>query len=316
MGRWQTQSLPRTAAEWFAARRGPRDAELERQFVRWIGESPANAEEYALCELTWDLSAAAAAGLEPESRAPWWRRPRMMAGAAAAAACAAVAVLLVLWLGTPAVSQWQTGPGEQLTVGLEDGSRVTMNTRSSLEVRIGRAAREVRMLGGEAFFEVAQDPSRPFVVDTPLGSARVVGTRFNVLLEEERVEVTTEEGKVLVQGAAEGAAGVMAIAGTRATLVRGEARAALGRADLNRIENWRAQRLEFDSVPLEAALKEFSRYTAVPIRAATPEIGQMHVSAVLRVGDVEALRATLQGAFGLTVITGPAEWLVAGGDEQ
>ena len=91
----------------------------------------------------------------------------------------------------------------------------------------------------------------------------------------------------------------------------GGARPELDRADLNRIENWRARRLEFDRVPLDAVLREFSRYLAVPIRAATPQVGQIPVSAVLKAGDVEALRATLNGAFGLTLAAGEEEWLVS-----
>jgi transmembrane sensor len=274
-----------------------------------------NAEEYALCERAWELSAAAAEGLDREVRVRSSYRRRAVGGIAALAS-AALIVLTVSWLMPPAPTVWRTGPGEQRTLALEDGSRITMNTRSTLEVRIDRSKREIRMQGGEAFYEVAKDESRPFVVETSLGTARAVGTRFNVLVDGDRVEVATEEGKVLVQTLDRSGAGVLATAGTRATLVHGEFRPALDRADLTRIENWRARRLEFDRVPLDAALKEFSRYTPVPIRAGSPDVGQIYVSAVLKVGDVDALRATLKGAFGLTVVAGRDEWLVTAPDAR
>ena len=301
---------PSTAAEWFAARRGPPDAELERRFARWLAENPRNVDEYALCDLTWELSADAAAGLAPEpaSRPRWIRRAAVAAAALAACTVAAVAMF---WVNSPAPLRVTTLPGEQRILALEDGSQVTLNTRSALEVRLGRSERSIRMLDGEAFFIVAKDASRPFVVETPLGSARAVGTRFNVFLADQRVEVSTEEGRVLVQSGDRRGAAVMATPGTRATLERGGATPTLAAADLSRIDNWRAHRLEFDRVPLADALAEISRYTALPIRAGSAAIGRTQVSAVLRTGDVDALRATLKGAFGFELVQTQDGWIVA-----
>jgi transmembrane sensor len=308
----EPRSIPGTAPEWFAARLAPRDQETERRFALWLAADPRNAEEYELCQLTWELAPAAAEGLEQYDRP---RARRLAIAGFAAAACAALIAIAVLWLKPPKPSVWSTAPGEQRVITLADGSHVTLNTRTTLEARIGRSRRELRLLSGEAFFDVARDASRAFVVQTPLGTARAVGTRFDVLLDDERVEVTTEEGKVLVQAphTAETAA-VLATAGTRATLVRGNSRPALDRADLMRIENWRAHRLEFDRVPLGAALKEFSRYTRVPIRPASAEVAELRISAVLKTGDVEALRSSLNGAFGLSVVERPDQWLVTAAD--
>ena len=217
------------------------------------------------------------------------------AGAAAAAFVGLVA-LAAFWAMPPAPMTLYTGPGEQRTIALADGTQLTMNTRSNIEVRMSRSKREVRIFDGEVFFAVAKDPSRPFLVETALGTARAVGTRFNVLADSAHVEVATEEGKVWVATSSDASTGVMATAGLRATLVRGGSGPVLDKADLSRVENWRARRLEFDNVPLDAALKEFSRYTDIPIRPATQEIGQIPVSAVLKVGDMNALRATLKGS--------------------
>jgi transmembrane sensor len=312
-------TAPRTAAEWFAARQVRRDAEIERRFQRWIAADPRNADEYALCDLTWQLSADAVAGLEPEHPARYWRRRSVLAGLAVAASAAIVALALH-FTKPPTTLRLTTLPGEQRIVMLDDGSQVTLNTRSTLDVRIDRREREIRMLGGEAFFVVAKDAARPFVVATPLGSARAVGTRFNVFLAGDRVEVSTEEGQVLVQTGDESGA-VLATQGTRVTLVKGAIQPTLDAADLARIENWRAQRLEFDRVPLTDALAEISRYTALPIRAGSAEIGRTEISAVLRIGDVDALRATLHGAFGLELEPIGNEWVVsepghAGGETQ
>lgn len=306
-------AAPRNAAEWFAARRRCNDADLEERFSRWITADPGNAEEYALCELTWELSATAAEGFNVNVYAGSGYRRRSAMGLAAAACLAFIAVA-ALWLWPPTALRWQTAPGEQRAIVLEDGSRITLNTRSALEARLGRSKRQLRLLSGEAFFDVTRDPQRPFVVETAFGTARAVGTRFNVLLDSQHVEVATEEGQVMVTAIGAEARGVLAPAGVRATILRGQSRAALDHADLSRIENWRAHRLEFNRVPLAAALREFSRYTAVPIRAATPEVGRIPVSAVLKAGDVVALRSTLSAAFGLRLVEGRGEWLVQGGE--
>ena len=177
-----------------------------------------------------------------------------------------------------------------------------LHPRSMLEIRMGARRREVRLIKGEAYFEVAHDESRPFVVRTSLGSIRAVGTRFDVLLDDQRVEVALEEGRVMVRSTLPDAREVLTVAGMSATLLPGSADPHLQPADLNRIENWRARRIEFDRVPLATALREFSRYTPLPIHAGSPQIAQMPISAVLKAGDVAALRATLKGAFGLQVI--------------
>jgi transmembrane sensor len=301
---------PRTAAEWFAARRGGRNEDLEQRFSAWLAASERNFEAYALCQLTWELAASAAAGLEAP-RAPIPRFWRPLPGLAAAM------LLLVLaaaagwrWLSVPAPAVWSTRPGEQRLLRLEDGTRITLNTRSTLEVRMGRKIRDIRLIRGEAFFDVAHEADRPFVVTTAYGTVRAVGTRFDVLLDDRSAEVNMEEGKVLVRGSGPGARAMPAVAGMRAMLFAGAAQPEFGSADLERVNNWRAHRIEFDRVPLAAALKEFSRYTPVPVVVASPEVGRMTISAVLRTGDINALRATLKGAFGLELVEGRDELVV------
>ena len=300
---------PKTAAEWFAARKGARDDALERRFTAWLTANTSNFEDYALCELTWELAGSAAADLR-QAPVRWYR--------IALATTAAAVVLAVAIFGirshAPHASVWSTGAGEQRLVSLADGSRITLNTRSAIEVRVGWRSRSVTLVHGEAFFEVAQDPSRPFIVATAFGSVQAVGTRFDVMLDERHVEVSMQDGKVLVRSSTPGAPAIAAVAGDRATLSAGAMLPAVDSADLTRVENWRAHRIEFDRVPLAAAMKEFSRYTAVPIRVESPDVGRMSISALLRTGDINALRATLNGAFGLRiedrqdelVITAPA----------
>jgi transmembrane sensor len=289
----------RTAAEWFAVRLGGTDPKLDRQFADWLAEDSAHGEEYALCEITWEVSQDAAKEVpEPTSRA---RLPDRfgVSRRAAAVVLAAATIAAVVWWWPPATLAYSTAAGEQRTVVLEDGSRVTLNTRTRILVRFARRDRNVVLEEGEAFFEVSKNASRPFTVRTPIGSARAIGTRFNMYLEARQLSVTIAEGSVLVESVSGN--GVLVDAGRRAELRTGMPRAAVEPADLNAALGWMSQRLEVNNAPLADVLREFSRYTSMPIHADTPAIAALRVSAILRTGDLDALQATLEGAFGLGI---------------
>jgi transmembrane sensor len=298
----------RTAAEWFAMRLGGTDTKLDRQFNAWLAEDPAHREEYALCEITWEVSQDAAREIPQPNRA-WLDDGAALGRRAAMFAVAAAALAAVVWFWPPATLDFATAAGEQRTLVLEDGSRITLNTRTRIGVRFERHAREIILEGGEAFFEVSHDASRPFTVRTPIGSTRAVGTRFNVYLEERRLSVTIADGSVLVDGPSAGN-GVLVGAGSRAELRAGTARAVVEPADLPAALGWMSRRLEANNALLADVLRDFSRYIRLPVRAATPAIAELRVSAVLRTGDLEALQATLKDAFGLEIERRGGEYLV------
>lgn len=305
----ELRRTPASAAEWFAARReGGSSLALEQAFAEWLAGNPERQRQYVLCEIAWNLSLpaaqrlrASAAGKRERATAPY-RRQALGMGLAAAMLVAALALWLLLGSG-PQPLRYATGPGEQRTIALADGSRITLNTRTTLEVTIHRGKRDVVLEYGEAFFDVAHDPVRPFRVLTPMGQVSVVGTRFGVYQQPQALEVSTEEGLVHVSptGAPESTSAVLVRPGESAVIATPGAQPRLRRADLERIDNWRHQRLEFDAVPLAELLEEFSRYTPAALRPGTPELGALRVSGVFHTGDLTALARTLQGAFGLVV---------------
>jgi len=309
MMRWIARRLvPNTAAEWFAARLGARDDHLERQFRHWLAADSRHAEDYALCEIAWEVSREPAA-LLPMPMVRTARRRWVRGGTLGAIALAAALTGIAIWFWPVRTDTWTTAAGEQRTVILNDGSRVILNTRTQLTARISWHARQVRLAQGEAFFEVSKDPARPFTVVTPLGSARAIGTRFDVYVAPASLTVTTEDGRVLVRNAERGS-GVTVDAGHRAELRAGQVQADLSSVDLNGALSWMARRLDVNDEPLEVVLRDLSRYTDLPLRADTPAIGELHVSAVLRTGDMAALKAVLRGAFGLDVEERGNAWVV------
>jgi transmembrane sensor len=286
---------------------GARDDHLERQFQHWLAADPRHAEDYALCEITWEVSRGPA-DLVPM---PMVRtaRSRNREGALGALALAAAVTGIAIWVWPARMDTWSTAPGEQRTLVLNDGTRITLNTRTRVTARISWRARDVHLGEGEAFFEVSKDPARPFTVTTPYGSARALGTRFDVYVVPRGLAVTTEEGRVLVRNADDGP-GVSVDAGHRAELRQGQLQADLSSADLHSALSWMTRRLDFNDEPLEAVLREVSRYTDWPVKAETSAIGSLHISAVLRTGDMTALKAMLHGAFGLDVEARGKEWVV------
>lgn len=305
--------MPATASEWFAARHGGRsDPAFERAFEEWLMADHEHQRQFALCEIVWDLSRGLAAesprradpGAPKRVAAP--RRRLVLAGGLAA--CLAVAAMGLWFTGAvtgPQAVRYATGAGEQRIVPLADGSLISLNTRTEIEATIARGRREVVLKSGEAYFDVAQDPSRPFLVLTSLGQVKVMGTRFGVYLRQQSLEVATEQGLVQVSSAGlpESTARVFVRSGESAVIAAPGARPMLlsRPSDLDRIDNWRHQRLEFDDVPLAELLEEFSRYTAIPLQPANADVGALRVSGVFHIGDVAALSTTLNGAFGLVV---------------
>src|SRR5262249_3999796 len=128
------------------------------------------------------------------SRAWKWRELAIAASVAAAA--------VGLYFGV----QWHyfsdidvmTAAGEQKTVTLKDGSKVVMNESSRIHVSLSSAERVIELRAGEAIFDVARDPGRPFRVHTTSAVVRAVGTRFNVHKLESGTVVSVLDGRVQV----------------------------------------------------------------------------------------------------------------------
>lgn len=136
----------------------------------------------------------------PVSRRSWIRRALPYA-----AACAVIACCLAgyFWLREPLVPDelhYATSEGEKRSVILADGSVVVLNENSRVQYVETARGRKVS-LSGEAYFDIAHDEKRPFVVSTDKISVTVVGTAFNVrsVEGEDRIATTLLRGKVILK---------------------------------------------------------------------------------------------------------------------
>jgi len=183
---------------------GPAEqAELEA----WLAAGPDRRELLgSYCDVSVDLDQllpelARSGRLErPASGRPSGRRT--LGWLAAGAACAAALAAAFLWMGLPgARPETISAPvAQRRAFTLADGSRVELNANTSLLVENGKSERRVKLADGEAFFQVSKDKERPFIVETPAGSVRVTGTRFDVKTSAtSELVVTVEEGSVQVR---------------------------------------------------------------------------------------------------------------------
>jgi len=187
------------AAGWVARLHGAeRTPAAEAGFRRWLSESPENARAFEFLTEIWETSGRLRRG--PLEQVKSWQRPglriSLTRAALAASAIAMLAVLgTLLYIRSNGIS---TGIGEQRTLVLEDGTRVQLNTNTRAIVRFNAERRLVELKKGEASFEVAKHPERPFIVLAGHRQIRALGTSFVVRREAHQVAVTLLEGKIAV----------------------------------------------------------------------------------------------------------------------
>jgi transmembrane sensor len=194
-----------------------------------------------------------------------------------------------------------TVTGQTRTLALADGSQVFVGARSAVKVRVGDRGRAVDLEQGEAFFEVAKDPRRPFYVHAGKTTILVVGTKFDVVRVGDDVRVSVLEGRVEVtrrQGLPGGGARELITGGQEVRATGGSDKAlrvaAVGVAEPGA---WRAGRLLYADAPLKEVVADANRYSAVPIRLASAEVGEMRVTATFRTGSVPDMIANLGQAL-------------------
>ena len=173
-----------------------------------------------------------AAGLgrlsDGDVRAMRRRRTTRLAGSAVAALAVSFGVGVAgQWNGwfaaPPTVAHFETQRGQPRTVKLDDGSMVRLDGASRLDVTIAGDKRVATLATGEAYFDVAHDPARPFTVLAGGSSTRVLGTAFDVTVARGAVKLEVYRGTVRFGNAAGTGRDVILPAGWRTRFERGVA---------------------------------------------------------------------------------------------
>lgn len=224
----------------------------------------------------------------------------------------ALAVVLLLAGGAGWGAWWQLGGrheadyasavGEVREVALADGSRAILSSDSRLQVRMDRRERHLALARGEAFFEVARDPVRPFVVEAGGHRATAIGTHYAVRRDADTLRVVVTEGRVRLESepGADGhtrpvsllPAGSVATAGRNGVLVR-----SLALEDAQRYLEWRQGFLAFDDVPLTQAAAEFNRFNSRRLELADPAVGGLRIGGNFRWSNLDGFVGLLERGF-------------------
>jgi transmembrane sensor len=291
--------------EWCARSEAHREA-LRRQGAIW-------SELDSLAALPAQL---AAQGRESTGRSHLRWRPFWVAHAALAVLIVAV---LVTWIGVPSVDRvgpsvqiYATRVGELKTIVLNDQSTVRLNTNSLVEVDYRPNERRIRLVKGEALFDVAKDPRRRFVVHASDNTVRAVGTRFSVRLLRDQFEVVVSEGVVELTRTIPGSgqpvqSAVSRLEPRQAAYLDAESAAAvsietLDVGEIARHLSWTSGVLEFDGEPLKDVIAEVSRYTSLQIEVKDPSLRELPVAGRFRVGDTQALFDVIEAGFGASIV--------------
>lgn len=303
--------VEKEAADWFARlNKLSITTKALEDFHAWRRD-PAHDAAYERIEALWetagrlskhpdtarDIAAAIARGRR-RRRFAWLRSRPTQVGIGLAAVATAAALAFAFTLERP--EPYSTGLGEQRLVSLVDGSRLRLDTSTEVRVTFKPDGRQVELVRGQAFFDVAHDAARPFVVVAGDQSIRALGTRFDVRKEAGDVRVTLVQGAVEVSRQSDGATW---------RLAPGQALAARGRVvdppravDVPTVTSWTSGRLVFRSTPLAEAVAEVNRYSADKIVLETAQLQSVPVSGVFDVGDTRAFVSAVSELFNLRAV--------------
>lgn len=326
----QTHETPEQAqaADWLA-RLGNHAVSTEtlREFREWR-DHPANDLAYQEAEAVWEesgrhaadpeiLRMTAAALARPRRRRIPWPAARPAAWSLALASLLVLGLALIFGARLAAPT-YATGPGEQRLIRLADGSRVHLNVESRVRVRYGRGERRLELARGEALFDVAHDPTRPFVVRADGTDVRALGTRFDVRRRPGGVQVTLLEGVVRVERRAkaqpqtqtQATPQAWTLAPNQTLMLTAAGRAERSAADAAQATSWTTGRLAFRETPLAEAVAEVNRYGDRKVVLDGAALPARRVSGYFDVGDTEAFAQGVAAVFDLQAADGPGGTIV------
>lgn len=280
------------ALHWMAVLHDGSGSESERQeFAAWLAMDAAHRDAWQQAEDLWSgLAVIAPDAAAPKranthsatvipiakaSRAPLMSR-RAWLGAAASLAAVAIGGYVAT---QPALrADHRTGTAEHRTVRLADGSKVELGSTTTLSVAFSGDRRHVTLHEGEAFFEVAADPARPFIVTAGNGTVTALGTAFNIKRRDSASVVTVTEHAVSV--AVSGSHGAPLTLNTGQQVRYDRAFGTVRTVNPDHVQAWRRGRLIFEDSPLSEVVADLERHRQGWIIIADDRIRNITVTAV------------------------------------
>ncbi|MCV6605728.1 MAG: FecR domain-containing protein [Porticoccaceae bacterium] len=323
--------------------------DLSEQTAGRIGEAMDASEEYAsefisgACEMS-DLTVLAKdTDIRRLLEEPLKKPARRWIKFATAAGLLLTAVVAWQWLWLPGegarenVQRYITGIGEQKRVTLKDGSVVTLNTGTEILVTLNGDMRRVAMKRGEAFFDIAKDPSRSFSVELGSQTVSVLGTKFNIRRHPQQFTLALVEGVVALHPSskpvAEDAQLIASADGREIALnypgqrrinagwvvaynMEQERMLATKHSDLSGTYGWTTGFIEFHEQPLSRVVNELNRYSGKKILIGDSAIMDMKVYAGVRIDQLDQALQGLEKTLPIKIINDFDTIMIVGSSES
>ncbi|MEJ2760083.1 MAG: FecR domain-containing protein [Gammaproteobacteria bacterium] len=294
------------------------------EFREWLDRSGLHRAQFRLAASSWNELDNLAGLLDADApaRPGRLRLPSYTLAAALALAVGAGGYIAYrYWQGgfgnNAFTAEYATAVGGLKSVVLPDGSRIRMNTASRVTVSFNREARLIHLDAGEAWFKVAHDNQKPFVVYAGKYAVKDLGTAFSIRVKDNGIDLTVTRGRVEVASLKRRLPArtwpdpdSIKTAPSRFPLKAGqhvvfdqgiELAQKVKPAQLEKMLSWRDGMLIFDNDPLEKVVAEINRYTPVRIVISDSHIRNLRFGGYFRTNDVPSILATLQKGFGIHV---------------
>jgi transmembrane sensor len=310
------------AAEWLVRSEQPDWSEEQDARLReWLDESYSHKAAFWRLDHGWrkaDRLAALGGGAAILARRvpPFvnWRRAAIAASIALMIALVPSYFIATRGIGDAGSEQmaeqrFATALGARKTVALADGSRVELNTATLGRALVNDRRREFWLDHGEAYFDIVHDASRPFVIYAGPRTVTVLGTKFTVRRDGDRVTVSVIQGRVKVDVGPAHAAGPSTTIGVGDTAVAEGHSTIVASRSLEQVEramSWRQGMLTFDNATLADAAVEFNRYNWRKIEILDERAAEMRIGGTFEANNVDAFARLLRDAYGVKVEVGPA----------
>jgi transmembrane sensor len=188
---------------------------------------------------------------------------------------------------------YSTAHAEQRSWRMPDGSSVHLNSGSEIKVRFTDRRREVELIRGQALFQVAKDPQRPFWVHAGNAVVKAVGTEFDVYHQSQRTLVSVVEGRVAVSRGQDASVAQLN-AGEQASVTVDSTVVSQRATDVRKTVAWLQRQVIFDHDPLGSAIEEFNRYAELQIRIEDPALRAVEISGIFSAYDADAFLRFLE----------------------
>lgn len=266
----------------------PSDADVQVQLSAWLEQDPAHRRAYRKAERVWQLSAQL--DFQPTSQVrpttPQRFPPRALL------ACAASLLLTALLYALPPQADHRTARGEHVQLLLEDGSKVMLGSDSAITLDFTAQQRHVRVLQGQAFFQVRRDAQRPFLVEAERLQVNVTGTAFAVDFAEQTVGVAVHSGSVQVSQADQHDAIALG-AGEEMLLGRLQGEWLHQQLPPGQVAAWRNWKLLVRDRPLAEVVEALRDYVPGVVLLTDTHLGEQRLTASL---DLQRPRQALEAA--------------------